>query len=272
MRKLFEAEKVTWNPLALYICSGDEEYPGCTLVMYIFGWRLSVALPPIIRPWRRKVKASYWSAQEIARMGRDWYWDIYRRQYGFTLNEGHLVLHLGRQTHDSVTEQSWGCFLPWTQWRFVRFSLYDLQGNEFASIPEAKKREDRFARYEQQRKAEKETPKLAFSFKDFDGEEIIATTHLEQREWLFGEGWFKWLSLFRARKVHRSLDIRFSSEVGRRKGSWKGGTIGHSIEVRPHELHESAFRRYCVKEGLSFIGPCPIPPPQRIVVSQEAAA
>ena len=37
-------------------------------------------------------------------------------------------------------------------------------------------------------------------------------------------------------------------ETGREKGSWKGGTIGTSIEMLPGELHESAFRRYCDEE------------------------
>lgn len=46
----------------------------------------------------------------------------------------------------------------------------------------------------------------------------------------------------------RNLDLRFSGETGREKGSWKGGTIGTSIEMRPGELHEAAFRRYCDEE------------------------
>ena len=28
----------------------------------------------------------------------------------------------------------------------------------------------------------------------------------------------------------------------------KGGTVGHSIDMLPGELHEAAFRRYCEKE------------------------
>ncbi len=62
---------------------------------------------------------------------------------------------------------------------------------------------------------------------------------------LFGTGWFKWLSWFRAPKIRRSLAIEFSGETGPEKGSWKGGTVGTGIDMRPGELHESAFRRYC---------------------------
>jgi hypothetical protein len=54
--------------------------------------------------------------------------------------------------------------------------------------------------------------------------------------------------------VRRSLDLQFSAEVGKRKGSWKGGTIGHSIDMMPGELHEAAFRRYCAQQGLTFVG------------------
>jgi len=92
------------------------------------------------------------------------------------------------------------------------------------------------------------------AFRDFDGEELTATTHISEHEWHFGEGQFKWLSLFRRPKISRSLDISFSGETGRRKGSWKGGTTGHSIEMLPGELHYAAFQRYCAEHQMTFIG------------------
>ena len=76
----------------------------------------------------------------------------------------------------------------------------------------------------------------------------------EEREWHFGTGWFKWLSWFRPRKIRRSLDLRFSGETGDRKGSWKGGTLGHSINMLAGEMHELAFRRYCLEHKMTFIG------------------
>lgn len=57
--------------------------------------------------------------------------------------------------------------------------------------------------------------------------------------------------------VRRSLDIQFSGETGTRKGSWKGGTVGHSIDMLPGELHEAAFRRYCSEHKMAFVGVCP---------------
>lgn len=182
-------------------------------------------------------------------MGRDWYWEVTPREFGFSITDGHLSVEFGRVTHDSSTEQRWGCFLPWTQWRHVRHSYYGLKGEHVATLPDTGKsyRLDS-GRWERERAIADATPTASFAFEDFDGERLTVTTKIEEREWRFGTGWFKWLSLFRRPKVSRSLDLRFSGEVGPEKGSWKGGTIGHSIEMLPGELHEAAFRRYCDQE------------------------
>ena len=95
---------------------------------------------------------------------------------------------------------------------------------------------------------------VSFQFEDYDGEIITATSLIEERQWEFGEGYFKWLSWFRKPKIIRSLDLQFSEEVGPEKGSWKGGTVGHGIDMLPGEMHEQAFRRYCDKEHSSKSG------------------
>lgn len=245
-----------WRPLAFLVASGCDEYPGASLRVSGFSHTIILELPQwAIRPYREKVKAK-WDEATIKRLGRDWYWQIDKREFGFTLSEGHLNVSLGRQTMDSSTEQSWGCFLPWTQWRHVRHSFYGLNGEHVATLADTgKSYRDDPGRFDRERAIEDATPTISFEFDDFDGERITATTKIEEREWRFGTGWFKWLSLFRKPKISRSLDLRFSSEVGHRKGSWKGGTIGHSIEMKEGDLHDSAFRRYCEQEGLSFVGP-----------------
>ncbi len=239
---------------ALVLDSGEDEHPGCSIRVSVPGHTFILALPPIIQPWRRKVKA-HWDAATVARLGRDWYYDEHPREYGFSLSEGHLHLRLGRQTGDSLTTQDWGCFLPWTQWRFIRLSIYGLAGEWFADEPKRKG----FEGFEEWEKTKKSCPGIRFSFKDFDGEEIEAATLIEEREWHFGTGWFKWLSLFRPHKIRRSLDIQFNKETGKRKGSWKGGTVGHGIvghgiDMLQGEFHESAFRRYCAEHEMTFVG------------------
>lgn len=259
-----------WRPIRLVWSSEGNEDGGYkkepnSLTGYAFGWVAKINLPKILRPFLIKHVPTTWDAATIARLGRNYYFEAFPREYGFSLSEGHFNLFLGAQTHDSTTTQSWSCFLPWTQWRFVRYSLYDKSGAEFwTQMRQRKTRKPGEGRshWDAQEKADKACPSVSFKFKDYDGKEITVKTRIQEREWLFGEGYFKWLSWFRKPMVRRSLDLQFSEEVGPEKGSWKGGTMGHSIDMLPGELHESAFRRYCEQEhrskyqafGITFIG------------------
>lgn len=120
-----------------------------------------------------------------------------------------------------------------------------LKGEHFWTDPKGS------AKWEAYQDAKNACPVVRFSFKDFDEQELIATTRIEEREWRFGTGWFKWLSWLRRPKIRRSLDIEFSGETGPEKGSWKGGTVGTGIDMSPGEDHESAFRRYCNEQHRS---------------------
>lgn len=245
------ARDTFYRPFAVVLSSGDgDEHPRCSLRISGFGRTLIVALPPLIHPWRNWVDTSRY---EWSRGPGGGYWDTGAREYGFTLYDGHLSIALGRVTNDSSTEQRWGCFLPWTQWRHVRRSLYGLDGEHVWTEPPQKGKGYNPAHWDATQAAEEACPTRSFAFLDYDGERLTVRSRIEEREWRFGTGRFKWLSLFRSPKVSRSLDLRFSGETGSRKGSWKGGTIGHSIEMLPDELHEAAFRRYCQEHGMTFI-------------------
>lgn len=65
----------------------------------------------------------------------------------------------------------------------------------------------------------------------YDGEEIPTTIYVDEREWR--PKWLTWTNLFS--KTVRTIDVHFSKECGRRKGSWKGGTIGCSYTLLPNE-------------------------------------
>jgi hypothetical protein len=236
----------------------DDESGTCYLRISVHKCTLIVALPHLVKPYMEKVRAASWDAATVERLGRDWYWHIEPREYGFSYAEGLLSIYYGRSSMDSSTEQRWGCFLPWTQWRHVRHSFYGLAGeylfDEPKGRPWGKDPKVWHQRWAEQEARKKTIPVRAFAFKDFDGEALTVTTKIEEREWRFGEGYFKWLSLFRKPKIRRSLDLEFSGETGRRKGSWKGGTLGHSIDMLPGELHERAFRRYCNDHEMTFDG------------------
>lgn len=225
----------------------DDDDRACSLRITLRRTTLIAALPDVVRPHRTKVQPKSWDAETVRRLGRDWYWDVDPREYGFSLSGGHLSVYYGRTggaCADSTIEQRWGCFLPWTQWRHVRHSLYGLDGEHFRTDPEDRD-------WEARRAAENACPKAKFLVEDYDGKQVTATTTIEEREWRFGTGWFRWLSWFRRPRICRSLEIDFSAETGPEKGTWKGGTVGTSIDMLPGELHEAAMRRYCSEQHRS---------------------
>jgi hypothetical protein len=216
-----------YHPWSLLIDSGNGESEDneCHLMLAFAGHTAIFELPKLLRPWVNPKQT----------------WDKHARRFGFTYETGFLQVFLGPQTYDSLTTKNWCTHLPWTQWRFIRHSLYDLNGSHFwTADPKLK-----LGRYEIVHQVIETIPKASFTFKDYDGTVIIASTYIEEFEWSFGEGFFSWLSIFRKSRVQRTLNIKFSAEVGPEKGSWKGGILGHGIEMLPGELHEDAFKRYC---------------------------
>ncbi|ALJ15328.1 3-oxoacyl-[acyl-carrier protein] reductase [Sphingopyxis macrogoltabida] len=258
-RFLFAAPSGHYRSTGIMLATGgDEDSAHNTLRFMLRGWTVMLKLPEIIKPYRRKV---HYSTPDIIAQaqaaGRDtFYWDQHRREFGFSAAEGAVHWHYGPQTHDSTTTKSKCWFYPWREHQCIRHSIYDLDGDLFAHLPEWGFRSKNG--WAARNALQDACPVAKFEFDDFDGERISATCRIEEMEWKRGKGIFRLLFLGR-NSVARSLDLRFSSEVGQRKGSWKGGTIGHSIEMLPGELHEAAFRRYCEKQGLTFVGPSPNP-------------
>jgi hypothetical protein len=79
-----------------------------------------------------------------------------------------------------------------------------------------------------------------YNYRDsYDGEVIPTIIYVDEREWK--PKWLKWISLFN--KTRRTIDIHFSKEIGKRKGSWKGGTIGCSYELLSNETPLDCLKR-----------------------------
>lgn len=259
-----------WWHLTFNSAGEEDRLTENTISFHGMGFSFRITLPAIIQPFKVRVHPG-WDDATIKRLGHDWYDQIHERQYGVSLMDGHLSIFYGVQFSGSLgDDHRWSYFLPWTQWRFVRESLFDAAGEHYWTRMKTHPHLDSMDAFRLRMQRHESCPSRSFELQDYDGTTIIATTRIEEREWRFGTGWFKWLSWFRRAKVVRSLDLRFSAEVGPEKGTWKGGTIGHSIEMTPGETHEAAFRRYCdedhkhrgKKYRLTFIGPCPTPPPK----------
>jgi hypothetical protein len=206
-----------------------------------------IVMSPWIKPYKKLVTYTTKETFNGPIIEKSYIKEI-RREYGFSLHEEMWFLQLfwGPQEDIWPSDIGWqySTFIPWLDRQHIRVSFYDSEGKHFYTAI------DNESIYDYRNNC----PKKNFSFIDFDGEEISASTVIEEREWRRGTGWFKWLSIFCKPIIYRYLDLEFSKETGERKGSWKGGTTCHSIEMLPNELHEDAFKRYCLQNKMTFIG------------------
>lgn len=233
-----------YRPFAITLSSADDDDRVCNLRLSAFGHTLILALPDVIKPTKVWVSTSHYDWAKSPDSG---YWQVDKREYGISYNEKYLSVRYGRSTMDSDTDKTWGWFIPWLQWRYIGIRYYDDKGDYFGDVmqPTIKLGEEaRRKHWNYEISIKERCPQICFGFTDYDGTEVVALTRIEEREYQLGEGSFKWLSWFRQPKFYRALNIDYSVEVGRRKGSWKGGTIGTSILMLENELHLHAFKRH----------------------------
>jgi hypothetical protein len=268
--KYLEIKKSCYEGFRFVIASGDgEEHKKCKLQVAGFGYWCSLKLPSIIKPKATKVYPTIpWDTETIKRLGRDYYYHYDERQYGVSIYEGHVSFYYGIQTFSSDTTKQWGFFLPWTQSTFVRRTFYNLDGSVYANFSALTyKQKEALGRpgWDQEYEASKKVEKVHFSFLDYDFKEIIASCYIEEREWHRGTSWCSWMKYFTKPMIRRSLDLAFSEEVGPKKGSWKGGTLGHGTDIEVGEEPIDAFLRYCDKEKLRFVDIAEAPPQKEYV-------
>lgn len=85
----------------------------------------------------------------------------------------------------------------------------------------------------------RETHPYTYTLRNGTVQERTATITVEEYEWR--RRWLQWSKMLRL--VRRSINVEFSDEVGERTGSWKGGTIGCSYEMKPGETPLDTLRR-----------------------------
>lgn len=72
-----------------------------------------------------------------------------------------------------------------------------------------------------------------------DGKTVQATIRVEEREWRHRA--LKWTNVFS--KTRKTIEVEFSAEVGKEKGSWKGGCVGCSYDILPNETPLECLKR-----------------------------
>lgn len=251
MFKKFEYYHNDYNAFGITVMNPYEDGCGkkkyCKLHIQFFKHSIWYKIPQLFKPREKWVDLTHYDWASIREDGRKGYTDYIRRSYGFSVDKTALHVYYGIQPmtwsandpENSDHTKVW--FFPWNQTRRIRYDFYNLDGTYCCS---ALDRQNGACDFKAIEKARNTAEKAKIKFKDFDGEEITAECYIEEMEWRYGTGLFKWLRYVRKPIVRRTLDINFDKETGYEKGSWKGGTISHGIELLPNETPLEAFKRY----------------------------
>ena len=128
-------------------------------------------------------------------------------RYGFHFFEDLFWLHYGQDTgYSKDPKRTLSLYMPW-HWKHRQHTV----------------------------ESKPETHPYRYVLKNGTVQERTATIQVESRLWT--RRWIPW------RLLRRSIDVRFSDEVGERTGSWKGGTIGCGYDLNPGETARECLRR-----------------------------
>lgn len=255
--KLQEYAKSDYWSFALTLSNPGEYYEKedyrtnyCNLHFALFGHSWWFRIPELFKPRKKWVDTSKYDWSKSPDGG---YWDYIQRRYGITISEETVHISYGIQPggwhrydpeNSDHTKVFW---IPWKNMTYQHEELFTPDWKSYALLNEPTKGvsfEQRQEVMESQRRIKENVPKIKFKFNDYDGEEIIATCYISKRMWRHGISWCKWIGYIRKPLIKYTLDLDFSKETGYNKGSWKGGTLGHSVEMEYGESPLEAFKRY----------------------------
>lgn len=202
----------------------------------------------------------YWKIPEIFKPKKEWldsskggYWNYITKRYGVAILDEYVHTYYGIQpgcwgSKDKANSDHTKLFgIPWKQMDFVYYNYWTPSWELYNTINSKKNGRLDFNSI---RSSQENVPKIKFKFNDFDGEERIAICYIDERRYDCGTGWFKWLKYFKKPLIRYSLNLNFDKEVGYEKRSWKGGVMGHSIEIKFKESPLEAFKRYGSSENI----------------------
>lgn len=154
-------------------------------------------------------------------------------KWGVAIHNNTLWIYKGGKGNLEGGNKWWTWDIPFVTKKWVRTSIMLKDGNWEHEIPGDKK-----GFYEDQWKNKQASWDYDYTDR-YDGAIIPTTIYVEEREWR--PKWMGWTKIFAI--VSRTIDIHFSKEVGKRKGSWKGGCMGCRYKLRPNETPIECLQR-----------------------------
>jgi len=176
----------------------------------------------------------------IAGNGRS-YNIVHPKKYGFYIFENnHFVINYGVSVfneglRNTIKSKEWSCFLPWTEWKFIRHTIYDIDGAVYRTRPGYNKytADDDFDRMEDGCEL------LYFRFIHGDGEDGIASAYIDEREWTKGIGLFSFIKYFIPNRISRSIECNFEFGIGSHRNPHSRSTTGCGFKLDSFNYLES---------------------------------
>ena len=157
-------------------------------------------------------------------------------RYGFAIHSDTFWAYKGGDYKDGQCQNQWiSWYLPFFSYTFDGHWIYSKKA-EWVQM-RFNHKDGRPDSYEF-RKADALNYVYPYTYKLKNGtiQERWATCTIERRKW--HRKWFPFLT-----KESTVIDIEFSDEVGERSGTWKGGTVGCTYELKPDETVYECLKR-----------------------------
>lgn len=154
-------------------------------------------------------------------------------KWGIAIHNNTVWIYRGGKGNMNGGNKWWTWSIPFITKEWVRTSIL-LNDDTW----EHETKGDRKSFYEDKWKQKQKS--WTYDYTDiYDGEVIPTTIYVDEREWR--PKWLKWTSLFA--KKNKTIDIHFSKECGKEKGSWKGGCLRCGYTLLPNEHPLDCLKR-----------------------------
>lgn len=216
--------------------ANDDRYESTDLLIFYWGWQFDISYEICgyfdNRP-RINLDLIFFSLTLILPFRNNWTDECDSPKWGISIHNNTVWIYRGGKGNMNGGNKWWTWYIPFITKDWVRTSILLKDDTWEHEVPGNRK--DFFNQEWKDKQAS-----WTYDYTDsYDGEVIPITIYVEEREWR--PKWLRWTSLFA--KVSRSIDIHFSKECGKRKGSWKGGTLGCGYSLLPNETPIDCLKR-----------------------------
>jgi hypothetical protein len=165
--------------------------------------------------------------------------DCVSAAYGFNYHDNTIWFYIGGGGNFEGGKKWITINMPWS-YTWIRTSTLLENGTWFNETKNNRVNWDTLSQYGSYNWINKNKWKETHPYVDkYDNTTVNATISVQEREWRpLG---LKFCSLFS--KISKTISVEFDQEVGRKKGSWKGGTVGCGYDLLPNETPYECLKR-----------------------------